>query len=171
MSTPARRMPHPAPRAGTNGAGVAAPARVPVRRSAPNETPARRPAERPRVQPSPRPAASRRKQHHLGFVVLAGALVGAMVFGIVVLHVLLAQQSFRIDAAEQRVEALGAQHLDLVRAQATLSAPGRIAGWATRHGMRLPDDIRILRAPNGSPDRAGADISSAADDPATTGGG
>jgi hypothetical protein len=83
-----------------------------------------------------------------------------MVFAIVVLHALLAQQSFRIDAAERRIEALGAEHLQLVRTQATLSAPGRIAGWATRHGMRLPDDIRILRAPNGSSDPAGAGTTS-----------
>jgi hypothetical protein len=83
-----------------------------------------------------------------------------MVFAIVVMHVLLAQQSFRIDDAERRIEALGTEHLDLVRAQATLSAPGRIAAWATRHGMRLPDDIRILRAPNGPTDPAGAGTNS-----------
>lgn len=92
-------------------------------------------------------------------------------FGIVVLHVLLAQQSFRIDAAERRIEALGGEHLDLVRAQATLSAPGRIARWATRHGMRLPDDIRILPAPKGPPDPAGAGTTSAASDAVTAGGG
>jgi hypothetical protein len=80
-----------------------------------------------------------------------------MVLAIVVLHVLLAQQSFRIDAAEQRVEELNRERLGLVTERATLSAPGRIAEWAARHGMRLPDDIRILRAPNGSTDPAGAD--------------
>ncbi len=82
-----------------------------------------------------------------------------MVLAIVVLHVLLAQQSFRIDAAERRVEALSQERLGLVTERATLSAPGRIAEWATRHGMRLPDDIRILRAPNGPSDPAGADTS------------
>jgi hypothetical protein len=93
-------------------------------------------------------------------VVLASTLVGAMVFAIVVLHVLLAQQSFRIDETEQRLEVLGQDHLELVRERATLSAPGRIAVWANRHGMRLPDDIRILRAPEGRDDPAGADTSS-----------
>jgi hypothetical protein len=82
-----------------------------------------------------------------------------MVFAIVVLHVLLAQQSFRIDEAEGRLEALDQDRLGLVTEQATLSAPGRIADWASRHGMRLPDDIRILRAPNGPTDPAGADTS------------
>jgi hypothetical protein len=81
------------------------------------------------------------------------------VFATVVLHVLLAQQSFRIEAAERRIQELDGEHLELVTRQATLSAPGRIADWAARHGMRLPDDIRILRAPSGSSDPAGADPS------------
>jgi cell division protein FtsL len=84
-----------------------------------------------------------------------------MVLGIVVLNVLLAQQSFRIQDAERRIDALSRERLGLVREQATLSAPGRIAGWASRHGMRLPDDIRILRAPNGSSDPAGTGTSRA----------
>jgi hypothetical protein len=85
-----------------------------------------------------------------------------MVLAIVVVHVLLAQQSFRIDETERRLEVLAAEQLELVRAQATLSAPGRIADWATRYGMRLPDDIRILRAPDGPSDPAGAGSSTQA---------
>jgi len=146
MSAPARRMPPP----------VEAPARVP--RPAPGVP--RGP--RPSTGPTPaRRAIARRRPHHLGFALLASVLIGSMVLGIVVLHVLLAQQSFRIDDAERRIEALGTEHLELVRTQATLSAPGRIAAWATRHGMRLPDDIRILRAPNGPTDPAGAGTTSA----------
>jgi cell division protein FtsL len=80
-----------------------------------------------------------------------------MVFGIVVLNALLAQTSFRIDQAERRIEELSTEQLSLVREQATLSAPGRIAAWALRHGMRLPDDIRILHVPNGPSDPAGTD--------------
>jgi len=82
-----------------------------------------------------------------------------MLFGIVVLNALLAQTAVRIDQADRRIEALSQERLALVREQATLSAPGRIASWASRHGMRLPDDIRILRAPNGPADPAGADTS------------
>lgn len=116
---------------------------------------------RPRSHGNVRPAAARRRrrQHRLGFALLASVLVGLMVFGIVVLNVLLAQQSFRIDEVERRLEMLGVEHLELLREQATLSAPGRIAAWASRHGMRLPDDIRILRAPTGPVDPAGADTS------------
>lgn len=97
----------------------------------------------------------------MGFAVTASVLVGVMVLGIVVLNVLLAQQSFRIEESERRIDALGRERLGLVREQATLSAPGRIAGWASRHGMRLPDDIRILRAPSGPSDPAGTDTSRA----------
>ena len=87
-------------------------------------------------------------------------IVGSMVFGIVVLNALLAQTSFRIDQTERRLEELSEEHLELIREQATLSAPGRIAAWASRHGMRLPDDIRILHAPGEGPsDPAGAGTS------------
>jgi cell division protein FtsL len=102
------------------------------------------------------PPKRRRKQHRLGFAVFASAIVASMVLGIVVLHALLAQQSFRLADVEREIDQLGAERLELLRAQATLSAPGRIADWAFRHGMRLPDDIRILRAPEGSGDPSGA---------------
>ena len=91
---------------------------------------------------------------------LASTILGSMVFGIVVVNVLLAQTSFRIEEAERHLERLSEEHLELVREQATLSAPGRISAWASRHGMRLPDDIRILHAPGTGPaDPAGADRS------------
>ena len=133
-------------------------------------TPARgtRIASPPEEARAPQGAASRvttrrARPHHLGFALLAAVLLGSMVFGIVVLNALLAQASFRIDQAERLIEELSAEHLDLVRQQATLSATGRIAAWATRHGMRLPDDIRILHAPGvGSADPAGAGTFSSA---------
>jgi cell division protein FtsL len=104
-----------------------------------------------------------RRSHHIGFAVLASALVASIVFGIVVLNVLLAQASFRIDEAERRVETLSTEQVELISEQASLSAPGRIAHWASRHGMRLPDDIRILH-PSGRTgvDPAGADPSNGA---------
>jgi cell division protein FtsL len=96
----------------------------------------------------------------MGFAVFATLVVGSMVLGIVSLNALLAQQSFRIDEAERRIETLQTEQLDLVHEQATLSAPGRIAAWARRNGMRLPDDIRSLHAfgdARSAP--AGADLS------------
>ena len=150
MSTPARKLTAPRPvdrrtPGGRGGAGAHGRAqrahRVegPLRRHNRAGTPKRR-----------------RKQHRLGFAVFASALVASMVLGIVVLHALLAQQSFRLADAERKIDQLGVERLELLRAQATLSAPGRIADWAFRHGMRLPDDIRILRAPEGSGDPSGA---------------
>ena len=127
--------------------------------------------ERPlRRHERPGTRLTRRKQHRVGFTVFAFALVGSMVLGIVVLHVLLAQQSFRIAAAEQTIDELGGERLELLRTQATLSAPGRIADWAFRHDMRLPDDIRILRAPEGSGDPSGAVTTShdTTDEPSTS---
>jgi hypothetical protein len=145
VSTPVRRLATPPPAQVPRGGrepGVMRP------------RPRARPARARRTAP-----IRRRRRHHLGFTVFAGVLVGALVLGIVILNVLLAQQSFRLVEAERRIEALGREHLELVREQATLSAPGRIAAWASRHGMRLPDDIRILRAPNGPADPTGADPS------------
>lgn len=133
---------------------------LPARRAMPSaapepfpatDAPGLRPPERS-TRPSGRGAASpatttrRRRKHHLGFAVFAAAVLGSMVLGIVSLNALLAQQSFRIDEAERRIEALQTEQLDLVHEQARLSAPGRIAGWARRNGMRLPDDIRSLHA-------------------------
>ena len=151
MSTPARRLATPPPHGhempgGAGGAGA-------HRRAQRVDGAKRPPRSRSRRAPTPK----RRNKHALGFALFASTLVGLLVFAIVVVHVLLAQQSFRIDEAERRLEVLGQDHLELVRERATLSAPGRIAVWANRHGMRLPDDIRILRAPDGPVDSAGAD--------------
>jgi len=137
----------------------------PARRLEPAARPA---APRKRAQPvapaTGRPAAARRprpkRRRSIGFVFLASTILGSMVFGIVVVNVLLAQTSFRIEEAERQLERLSEEHLELMREQATLSAPGRISAWASRHGMRLPDDIRILHAPGTGPaDPAGADRS------------
>ncbi|MGZ8566636.1 MAG: hypothetical protein ACXWXS_06255 [Actinomycetota bacterium] len=137
----------------------------PARRLEPAARPA---APRKRAQSvapaTGRPVAARRprpkRRRSSGFVFLASTILGSMVFGIVVVNVLLAQTSFRIDEAERHLERLSEEHLELVREQATLSAPGRISAWASRHGMRLPDDIRILHAPGTGPaDPAGADRS------------
>jgi cell division protein FtsL len=119
------------------------------------ELPSPRPPRGPRSEPARVLKPKRRKQHQVGFAVLASVVVGLLVLSIVVLHVLLAQQSFRIDEAERRAEVLRQEHLGLVTQQATLSAPGRIAAWAARHGMRLPDDIRILRASDDPGDPTG----------------
>ena len=107
----------------------------------------------PQSPPSPPTAVrgARPRRHRLGFVVLATIIVAPVLIGIVSLNALLAQTSLRIDEAERRIEELSREHLTLVHEQARLSAPGRIAAWARRNGMRLPDDIRSLHTTGGSP--------------------
>jgi cell division protein FtsL len=95
----------------------------------------------------------------VGFAVLFCVVVGVMVLALVSLKALLAQQSFAVDDLSNRIDALEGQHLELVSEQAQLSAPGRIADWARRNGMRLPDDIRLLHAPDASTAPAGAGTS------------
>jgi cell division protein FtsL len=142
---------------------------LPARRLEPSTSaPRRRARPAPERRTTSRPARRRRARSRggIGFVVLSSAVLGSMVFGIVVVNVLLAQTSFRITSAEQHLEELSQEHLELVSEQASLSAPGRIAAWASRHGMRLPDDIRILHAPGGRhADPAGTDPSSPKGDP------
>lgn len=134
--------------------------------------PARR-AERPphpahpTTHRAPSTVTRRRRKHHLGFAILATVIVAPMVLGIVTLNALLAQTSFRIDETERRIEELSRENLELVHEQAKLSAPGRIADWASRNGMRLPDDIRFLHA-SGDPQAApagAADIPSLLEEP------
>lgn len=137
MSVPARRA-QAAPSVPTpsGGSGPSRPAHAPSAGRAPRS-----------VTTTPRRA--RRRRHHVGFAVLASSIVGLMVLGIVSLNALLAQTSFRIEEAERRIDELTREHVGLVREQASLSAPGRIADWARRNGMRLPDDIRSLHASGG----------------------
>lgn len=139
MSVPARRAARSAaPEPFGHGA------EAPKRPAAPARGP--RPARREPPSATPAPRTRHRKRHHLGFAIFATVVLGSMVLGIVSLNALLAQQSFRIDEAERRIDTLETERLDLVHEQATLSAPGRIAAWARRNGMRLPDDIRSLHA-------------------------
>lgn len=105
---------------------------------------------RPPRSPSAR-QTSRRRRHRVGFAIIATIAVAPMLIGIVSLNALLAQTSFRVDEAERRIEELSREHLSLLHEQARLSAPGRIAAWARRNGMRLPDDIRSLHASGGAP--------------------
>jgi cell division protein FtsL len=123
------------------------------------------PSASPTTSGAAAPRARRRRKHHVGFAILTMLVVGTMVFGIASLNAVLAQTSFRIDEAERRIQELSLDNLELIRAQAQLSAPGRIAAWARRNGMRLPDDIRSLHAPGGST----AAPAGAADPFATTG--
>lgn len=129
MSAPARAIP-PRPRS------------APARRGRGGTSAAT--ASRRRPPPRRRPAPRR---HRLA--VALPFLVGALLFAAVALQVLAAQTSLDIDAANDRIERLADEQRELLRQQATLSAPGRIAGWASAHGMELATGVRILTSPAG----------------------
>jgi hypothetical protein len=111
--------------------------------------PARRPGGAEGLERAPRsPAPPRpRGKHHVGFAITAAVLLGSMLLGIAGLNALVAQQSFRLDEVERRIASLTTMQRELVHERARLSAPGRIAAWARRMGMRLPDGIRPLHTP------------------------
>lgn len=85
----------------------------------------------------------------LGFVVFAGILLGLLVFGLVTLNALVAQSEFRIHEVTQRIEVLSEQRTRLGEELARRSAPGRLADWARRNGLRLPQEIYLIRVPGG----------------------
>lgn len=113
-------------------------------------------------------AAAKRKRHHLGFVLFAAVVVGLLVLGLVTLNAFVAQSSFRIDHLQARVDEQSQRYQALERQAAHLSAPGRIAAWASRHAMRTPEDISVLHVSGlhaAGPRVAGAGGASAAGEP------
>lgn len=125
----------------------------------------RRPAAAPtrRKQAIPATAArvapTARDRGKVRFAMLFCVVIAVMVLTLVSLKALLAQQSFAVDDLSKGIDALEGQHLELASEQAQLSAPGRIADWARRSGMRFPDDIRLLHVPDASTAPAGAGTS------------
>jgi cell division protein FtsL len=79
--------------------------------------------------------------------VFATVVLGGLVIGLVALNASLAQTSFRIGDLDAKLAALTDRNAVLTRRVADRSAPGRIADWAARHGMRLPDEIHFLLVP------------------------
>lgn len=142
MSAPARAL----------GAPVAAPRPArPARRGRPAGAVGARRAEArpPAVVPRGR---ARARRGWVAFAALATALVFLAVTGVVALNALVVQGEFRIEALEERIDGLADAYRVRTEEAARLSAPRRIAAWARRHGMRLPDDVHILHVPG--PDRA-----------------
>jgi cell division protein FtsL len=133
---------------------------APGPRSAPRTSTARTRAAARRapsaVRPGPvaahRPVRTGARRGRLAFTVLAAALASLAVTGVVALNALVAQREFRIEALEERIDGLADAYRARTEEAARLSAPRRIAAWARRHGMRLPDEVHILHLPG--PDRA-----------------
>jgi cell division protein FtsL len=120
VSAPARTI------VGTGPRGSAAPARSPA--PARTKTPTR-------AHPARTPA----------FWLLTSVVVTAMVVGVVSLSALAVQTSFRADALRAQIDELADRQQVLTEQVAALSSPARIASWAHRAGMQVPDHVVVLR--------------------------
>ncbi len=117
--------------------------------SAPATSPTRRPTlsirERPAVA---RQIPARRRGLHHTFLIFASVVIVLLVVGVVALNALFAQTAFAVHSMQTHVSALNEQHDVLATDAARLSSPSRIATWAERYQMVLPDTVVILRVPH-----------------------
>lgn len=81
------------------------------------------------------------------FIVFASVLVGAAIFALVVLHVMVDQASFRMDTLETQVTAQQAQLRELRYAVSVQEAPGRVAALASQAGLVPATQIQTLVGP------------------------
>ena len=80
-------------------------------------------------------------------MVFATVVIVALVLGVVAMNALFAQTAFAVHALQTRVTELAEQNDVLATDVARLSSPSRIAEWAERYHMVLPDHVVILRVP------------------------
>ncbi|MDP9295228.1 MAG: hypothetical protein M3O88_00855 [Actinomycetota bacterium] len=80
---------------------------------------------------------------------MVAIVVVPMILGLVALHAVLAQTSFRIDDLTTHVNDLTNRNAGLRKSVAVLSAPEQVAAWAQKHGMNAPDphDVHVLHPP------------------------
>ncbi|MEP6972706.1 MAG: hypothetical protein ABI869_01025 [Actinomycetota bacterium] len=126
---------------------MSVPARKIDRAPAPPLTHRRTPSkpERPLVA-TQRPAKHRRV--HSTFLVFASVVIVLLVVGVVALNALFAQTAFAVHSMQTHIAGLAEQHDVLAMDAARLSSPSRIATWAERYQMVLPDNVVILRVPH-----------------------
>ena len=124
---------------------------VPARKI--DRTPTAAPTKRPTPSKHARPAVARqtsakRRGLHPTFLVFASVVIVLLVVGVVALNALFAQTAFAVNSMQAHVAALDEQHDVLAMDAARLSSPSRIATWAERYQMVLPDNVVILRVPH-----------------------
>lgn len=81
------------------------------------------------------------------FIVLASTLVGAAVLGLVMLHVLVDQASFRVTDLQSRITHQQAALGQLKFAESVAAAPQRIASGATQLGLVPAAQLTVVIAP------------------------
>jgi hypothetical protein len=88
--------------------------------------------------------------------------VGAVIFGVLLEQVVLAQSAFKLSQINEQLEAAEAKHEELLLNAAMLEAPGRIERYArTRLGMVDPPHVEYIVA--NVPRRGGHRFASTAD--------
>ena len=78
------------------------------------------------------------------FIFLASVLVSLAVLGLVVLHVMVDQASFRVDSLDSRAAAQQAQVRQLRYAVSAQEAPARVAAAAARLGLVPAGEVQTL---------------------------
>jgi cell division protein FtsL len=154
MSVPARSaaaLPEPAIGRRPARRGPAEPVRRP---SAGRPSSVRRPTARTAAAPT-RAAARRRTRRgfHPAFWALTAAILTAIVVALVSVSALVVETGFGVDRTEARIAQLLDEGERLRRDVAAMSAPGRIATWAKRSGLVMPEEVVVLQVP-GNPSAA-----------------
>lgn len=85
------------------------------------------------------------------FVATASAVLMAFIFGLVMLHILSAQASFRLEGLHERVEREEARYRKMRYEVASAESPARIADAARGLGMVPPAQRRYIVGPPGEP--------------------
>lgn len=131
MSVPARRLPE----------------RTPARRTTPAPRPA--PAER-RTTSRPGTRRTARRRFHPAFWALTALVLTAIVVSLVSVSAFVVETGFGIDRTEARIAELLDEGERLRRDVAEMSAPGRVARWAKRSGLVMPEEVVVLQVPGGA---------------------
>ena len=146
MSVPARNL-----------AGVAAPRRVGASPGRPRSVPRPTP---PRTHGVPAAGATsavgRRRlvarRFHPAFWAMTAAILTTLVVALVSVSALAVETGFGIDRTEARIAELLDEGERLRSDVATMSAPGRIAHWAARKGLVIPENVIVLQVPGDAAD-------------------
>ena len=115
--------------------------------------PARTTAARPRTATLPQRHRRARRGLHPTFLIFATTIVVMLVVGVVAINALFAQTAFAIHETQARVADLREQQAVLATESARLSSPGRIAEWAARSQMVVPQNVVILHVGRGATEK------------------
>jgi cell division protein FtsL len=89
--------------------------------------------------------------------VLTAVTITSIVVALVSVSALVVETGFGIDRTEAKIAKLLDEGERLRRDVAEMSAPGRVASWARRRGLVMPEEVIVLQVPThpaGVSDRA-----------------